>query len=254
MLIQICSDLHLEFIQNRHWIRENPLVPKGDILIIAGDTFYINDQMGTLDFIKKASDDFKAVYLIPGNHEYYGGYDVSTGLVLTREAIKSNVFLVNNYAETIDGVHFIFSTLWSRIQKNILAVLRGMTDFRKIYYQDKKLTIDHFNELHDACFEFIKREVERDAEREGKKVVVTHHLPSSLCTVDEFKNSLLNDAFCVEKTNFILNSNIEYWIYGHSHRNIKDFEIASTKMVTNQLGYMGLQEHHSFNLEKVLSV
>ena len=71
MLVQICSDLHLELVQNRNWILENPLVPKGDILIIAGDTFYINDQMGTLDFIKKVSDDFKAVYLIPGNHEFY---------------------------------------------------------------------------------------------------------------------------------------------------------------------------------------
>ncbi|MFC4634346.1 metallophosphoesterase [Dokdonia ponticola] len=250
MLVQICSDLHLELVQNRNWILENPLVPKGDILIIAGDTFYINDQMGTLDFIKKVSDDFKAVYLIPGNHEYYGGYDVSTGLVSTREAIRSNVFLVNNHTETIDGVYFIFSTLWSRIQKNILAVLRGMTDFRKIQYQNKKLTIDHFNALHDACFEFIKSEVQR----EGKKVVVTHHLPSELCMAAEFKNSLLNDAFCVEKTNFILNSNIDYWIYGHSHRNLKDFEIGSTKMMTNQFGYMGLQEHYSFNLEKIISV
>lgn len=250
MLVQICSDLHLELVQNRNWIRDNPLVPKGDVLIIAGDTFYINDQMGTLDFIKKVSDDFKAVYLIPGNHEYYGGYDVSTGLMSTKESIKSNVFLVNNYAETIDGVHFIFSTLWSRIQRNILAVMNGMTDFRKIYYQNKKLTVDHFNELHDACFEFIKNEVQR----EGKKVVVTHHLPSYLCMAAEFKNSLLNDAFCVEKTNFILNATIDYWIYGHSHRNLKNFEIGATKMITNQLGYIALQEHYSFHPEKVLSI
>ncbi|MFT5891015.1 MAG: putative phosphohydrolase [Dokdonia sp.] len=250
MLVQICSDLHLELAQNRNWILENPLVPKGDILIIAGDTFYINDQVGTLDFIKKVSDDFKAVYLIPGNHEYYGGYDVSTGLLSTRESIKSNVFLVNNCTENIDGVHFIFSTLWSKIQRNIPAVMRGMTDFRKIHYQNQQFTTHHFNELHDACFEFIKREVKKEV----KKVIVTHHLPSYLCMADEFKNSLLNDAFCVEKTDFILNSEIDYWVYGHSHRNLKDFEIGGTKMVTNQLGYIGYHEHTLFNVEKVLSI
>ncbi|WP_299683680.1 metallophosphoesterase [uncultured Dokdonia sp.] len=250
MFIQICSDLHLEFIQNRTWIKDHPLVPKGDILVIAGDTFYIDEKLGALDFIKKVSDDFEAVYIVPGNHEYYGGYNIATALQTTHESISKNVFLVNNYSETINGVHFVFSTLWSRIQKNILAIMRGMTDFRKIQFNKEKFTINHFNEIHDACFEFIKREVKK----EGKKIVVTHHLPSNLCNVNEFKDSVLNDAFCVDKTNFILNSTIDYWVYGHSHRNLKDFKIGNTQMITNQLGYIGKMEHSRFNLEKVIEL
>ncbi|SDI01294.1 hypothetical protein SAMN04488062_12018 [Flavobacterium omnivorum] len=35
--IQYCSDLHLEFLDNRKWVLENPIIPKGDILILAGD-------------------------------------------------------------------------------------------------------------------------------------------------------------------------------------------------------------------------
>ena len=250
MLVQICSDLHLEFAQNRDWIRAHPLVPKAEILLIAGDTYYINEKLNTLDFIKRVSDQFKAVYLVPGNHEYYDGFDTATAIGTMFESITSNVFLVNNYTTQIDDVQFVFSTLWSTIQKNILAIMNGMTDFRRIQFENERFTVHHFNQLHEACFEFIKEAVNRN----GKKIVVTHHLPSVLCNAEEFKNSLLNDAFCVEKTNFILNSTIDYWVYGHSHRNLNDFKIGTTQMVTNQLGYVGKNEHTTFSLEKVIEI
>lgn len=96
MNIQICSDLHLEFNENRKWIKENPLTPSGDILIIAGDTYYLEDQIRQLDFIKQVSDEFQATYLIPGNHEYYNGYNVATAMEPTFEKLRDNVILVNN--------------------------------------------------------------------------------------------------------------------------------------------------------------
>lgn len=36
--LQYISDLHLEFPDNREWLKENMIIPKGDILLIAGDT------------------------------------------------------------------------------------------------------------------------------------------------------------------------------------------------------------------------
>lgn len=47
----------------------------------------------------------------------------------------------------------------------------------------------------------------------------------------------MNNAYVTELGNFIADSRIDYWIYGHSHANI-DTEINSTKIVTNQLGYL----------------
>lgn len=250
MRVQICSDLHLELKQNRDWLQEHPLVPRGDILIIAGDTFYLDEDYGALDFIKKISDDFKMTYIIPGNHEYYGGYDIATAYEATRIEIKKNVVLVNNITERIEGVDFIFSTLWSDIQKNIPEVLRGMTDFRRINYKGEQFTIDRFNDIHKACFDFIAKEVKK----EGKKIVITHHLPSETCNAEEFKGSILNDAFCVDKTHFIEKSDIDYWIYGHSHRNLPDVNIGGTTMVTNQLGYIGYFEHRTFNPSKIIEI
>lgn len=250
MRIQICSDLHLEFKGNRDWLNRNPLIPKGEILIIAGDTYYLEKDFGELDFINKVSEDFEVVYLILGNHEYYGGFDVSTGLGPTIEKIKENVFLLNNKTVEINNVSFIFSTMWSKIHRNILGIMRGMADFTQINYQGGKFTVNHFNELHEQAFGFLSQEIKKD----GKKIVVTHHLPSNECNIDEFKGSDLNEAFCVDLTKFIFDHEIDCWIYGHSHRNLKDFEIGNTLMVTNQLGYVNWGEHHTFNYEKVVEV
>lgn len=125
-----------------------------------------------------------------------------------------------------------------------------MVDFRRIKFQNEKFNINQYNELHKIAFEFISNEVLSD----GKKIVITHHLPSSKCNIEEFKNSPLNEAFCVEKTNFISNHEIDYWVYGHSHRNLSNFLINNTKMVTNQFGYLGWNEHKSFNYGKVIEI
>ena len=65
----------------------------------------------------------------------------------------------------------------------------------------------------------------------------------------EFKNSRINGAFTVELGNFIASNDIDYWIYGHSHRNIDD-TIGSTRCVSNQLGYVRSGEHRTFDLQK----
>ena len=46
---------------------------------------------------------------------------------------------------------------------------------------------------------------------------------------------------------------IDYWIYGHSHRNI-DGEIGGTKIVSNQLGYVFANEHGTFSPDKFIEL
>ena len=83
--------------------------------MVAGDCFYLGDDYDSYHFIRRVADEFEAVYILPGNHEYYGGYDVATALQATFEAIKENIFLVNNTSIEVQGVRLIFSTMWSLI-------------------------------------------------------------------------------------------------------------------------------------------
>ena len=141
MKIQFCSDLHLEFSSNRKWLKAHPLQALGDVLLIAGDTYYLNRNYKKLDFIKKIADEFEQVYLIPGNHEYYEEFDVSTALDPFELSIFDNVTMLNNKAIELGGIKLIFSTFWSLIKENIGPVMHGMVDFKRIKYQTERFNI-----------------------------------------------------------------------------------------------------------------
>ena len=82
---------------------------------------------------------------------------------------------------------------------------------------------------------------------------VTHHVPSFQLASPDFKGSRINGAFTVELGEYIEAIPIEYWIYGHSHRNI-DKIIGKTRCVTNQLVYISHNEHLMFDLGKMIEV
>ena len=155
--------------------------------------------------------------------------------------ILPNVHYYQNKVVRIDNVDFILSTLWSHIRpEDEYFVHRGMNDFRQILYNGRRFTPADFNAEHEKCLEYIKQSVaESTAER---IVVVTHHLPSMAVVAPEHKGSLLNSAFATELGNYIADSHIDAWIFGHSHAN-EEAIIGNTRLVCNQLGYVYYNEH-----------
>ena len=105
---------------------------------------------------------------------------------------------------------------------------------------------------HEKCLDFIKQSVaESTAEH---IVVVTHHLPTMAVVASEHKGNLLNSAFATELGDFIADSRIDAWIFGHSHANI-DATINNTRIVSNQLGYVYYRENlGGFDGRKVIEV
>lgn len=249
MKIQYASDLHLEFAENWRYLRDNPLQISGDILILAGDIGYIGDQnYQNHPFWDWVSENYQQVLVVPGNHEFYKYYDLSSVKDGCEGEICSNVHYYYNKVVRVEDVDFICSTLWAHIEdKDAHYTEQCITDFRRIMHGDKMLTCFDFNMEHDRCFQFIKKAVEKSTAKH--KVVITHHVPSFQLCAPEFEGSALNGAFTVEHENFIKDSGIDYWIYGHSHRNI-DKVIGSTLCVCNQLGYVFANEQSTFIPDK----
>ncbi len=252
MIIQYASDLHLEFSQNKKFLLENPLQPVGDILILAGDIVPFGSVEEHADFFNYIADHFQTTFWIPGNHEYYY-YDLATKSGILHEAIRSNVFLVNNISVISRNVRFIFSTMWSKITiAHQYAIERGMNDFRLISYKGRRFSTQDFNRLHEESMLFIRESLETKVSEQT--IVVTHHVPTFMNYPPMFKGDALNDAFAVELFGLIEAIGPAYWIYGHHHYNQPDFEIGSTILSSNQLGYVQNQEHRLFDTHKCLVI
>lgn len=252
MKIQYLSDLHFEFANNQEWLKENPIEPKGDILLVAGDTYHLGEKFTDPWLFDELSEKFEQVFLVPGNHEYYTGFDIAQTLDSLQIEIRPNVTLYHNHALEYNDVYFVFSTLWSKVIKNPAVVYKGMYDFRLIKFEGRPFTIAQYNELHDRSFDFIKNAMSKKSTE--KCIVMTHHLPSELCNATEFQGSALNEGFCTDLTDWIEEQPIDFWIYGHSHRNKKHFKIGGTHLLTNQLGYVDVSEHWMFRRDAVFSI
>ena len=258
--IQYVSDLHLEFPQNRQWIAKHPLEVTGNILIVAGDTAYLDlpdsksDTYSAYQFWDWASKNYSQVIVCFGNHDFYGYYDLATMPNGFCKEIRHNIHAYYNSVVHLDGIDIIVSTLWSKIKPyDAFLTEKNVSDFYRIKYNGHRLTADDFNLEHERCLAFIQQAIsESDAE---KIIVVTHHVPTQLCTAAEFLDSPINVAFTVELGDFIADSRIDYWIYGHSHRNIKA-QIGDTLIMSNQLGYVSDNEHlkNEFNPSAMIEV
>lgn len=248
--LQYASDLHLEFPENKEFLKQNPLQPVGEVLVLAGDIlpFAVMDKYK--DFFSYVSDHFETTYWLPGNHEYYH-FDITEKSGVLHEAIRSNVFLVNNTSVVQDNVKLIFSTLWSKITPGYQwQIERSLNDFQLIKHKGFRFSAEHYNQLHEDSLVFIQNELK--VVQSEKIAIFTHHCPTFLNYPEMYKGDILNEAFAVELYDMIEASNIDYWVYGHHHRNISEFIIGKSKLVTNQLGYVQRYENELFKTNKCI--
>jgi len=254
MKIQYASDLHLEFADNWRILKqEEPMNVCGDILVLAGDIGYLgDDNYQTHPFWDWASENYQQVIVALGNHEFYKFYNLSSmhdGLI---GEIRPNIHYYYNAVVHIQDIDIIVSTLWANITlEDAYITEHSVTDFRRILYGENILTFADFNREHKRCLEFIKQSVADSSAK--NKIVVTHHVPSFQLMSPEFLGSHINGAFTVELADYIATSGIDYWIYGHSHRNI-DKTIGTTRCVCNQFGYAFHNEHLTFDRNKIIEI
>ncbi len=252
MKIQYASDLHLEFRSNSEFILTNPLEITGDILLLAGDICYMNSEAHARHpFWDWAAENYQEVLLCPGNHEFYKGYDIATLPDGYCEFIRPNVRRLYNAVVTMGDTDIILSTLWAHIDaRDEIACAERVADFARIGYMGDCLMPADFNREHERCVRFLQQALASSKARH--KVVATHHLPSHLLLAPQFSGSRLNGAYVSDMTDFVATCGADFWIYGHSHRNINR-TIGATQCLSNQLGYVHIGEGFDFNHRSCIS-
>ncbi|HNJ67034.1 MAG TPA: metallophosphoesterase [Turneriella sp.] len=246
--VQYASDLHLEYPRNREFLEKNPLAPKGDILILAGDIITDKQRDKIAPLYEKWRGQFRQIISLPGNHEFYGG-EVMYCYPNYRTELAPNHILVNNETVVVDHVRFIVSILWTHIPEPKMARLeKASNDYRLIqYYKDdelqRRITAEAVNELHTLSRHFLETELMKPFV--GKTVVVTHHLPSYALMGFAAYNDVLK-YYCASNLNKLIKENdIDYWIFGHWHQSVQK-RMFNTMFVSNPLGYMTEEQHREF--------
>lgn len=238
---QLFSDIHLETFKSY------PIIPKlADYLFLAGDIGIIT-YSNYEHFFNYCSKNWKKVFYVIGNHEYYNKktYDTMNTKYKDFFAKYNNVHLLDNSSYELDEVVIIGSTLFSEINDT-----RELNDFNKIheYNADKTrkilLTKRTYNELHEKSKEYLIEQINNQTK---PMIIMTRFPPIQSNTSDKkydtqpmylkkyFASNILKDIMtknCKENIN-----KIKCWIFGHTHYS-NDFTYGTVRLISNQVGYI----------------
>jgi predicted phosphodiesterase len=258
MKIKLISDIHLEHSQTYETF---PYLGTGDILILAGDILcakhltkngFLNQLYRT--FLNDCSNNFRHVLYVLGNHEKYG-YNWEGAYNKIKEALPSNISLLENESIAIDNWTFIGFTFWTDFRNcNPLDMIESSTrinDYRSIQIGNnyRKLRPEDTYNFNQKSRTYLKEQLESLKEN---VFVISHHAPSFRSVPEKFRASKINSAYCNNMDEFIMDHpQIKYWVHGHTHTT-QDYNIDQCRVLCNPGGYPG--EHTNFNPEFILRI
>ena len=255
MKIQYASDLHLEFAENRFFIEDGGIEPVGEVLVLAGDVSYLGDKkMIKRQFFDWCAAHYKETLIVPGNHEFYHGYDIARTMENYEFSYRDNVRYLNNRSVVIGNTELFYTTLWTRISsQHLCEIQRGMNDFRHGILNSKRFCANDVDWLHERCLNWLATALA--ASNAKHKIIVTHHCPTLREEFNGYPGGALNTAFQVDLDSFIERCGVDHWIYGHTHyAGGSGTKIGNTKLLCNQLGYVFYNEHMAFDGRAVIEI
>ncbi len=251
---QYISDLHLEYYKNLNFENINFEKINGcDNLFLLGDIGCAYSDIYH-EFIQYCSENWKNVFVIFGNHEYFcKKQNIKTMEEIEKEVLKfpKNVYYLQNDYIYInkhnsivtknineencnDYIKIIGSILWSNINEYTASCTN---DYKYIYItRDKLLMPDDVRKMFKINREYILKEIESSI---CSTILLTHHGVHDLA--NGYYNG--NQVATGYVTNIVELSNMRNLIAcinGHTHSSI-DTKIPNTniKLLSNCYGYKG---------------
>ena len=237
-LIRPLNDLHNEF-------KEYDIPVMSDeantVLTLSGDIY---DRKYLMPWITSFCTRFKAVVIVLGNHDYWGG---STDLVIKshKQYIMDNnldnVHLLDCESVVIDGVVYYGGTMWTDFNKSDPLC---MMDYRSSkdcqYIRTRKYQIKWSAGEALSQHNRFKLNLQQTANLYNNVpiVVLSHHAPTHL-SIHPTHERGSNGSYASDLTDLIMNHpNIRLWHHGHTH-SFWDYIFGpyDQRVICNPLGY-----------------
>jgi predicted phosphodiesterase len=244
--LQIMSDLHIELLKEDPNI-EDYIIPKTDILVLAGDIgkIYKYDQLKI--FLEKLSVKFKHILYVLGNHEFYRINNIEEKeieeLIQDVENMKiKNLHILNRNSVIIQNICIIGCTLWSN----------AIIPIPKFIVRIKKMNNKYYNTLHLKDLNYIQYMINYCKNNKLKLVVITHHCPTYKLLENKENDDYIS-LYGSHLDHLLKNENIHTWIFGHNHKNFDYITENGTRLVSNQKG-KPKDNIQDFSKEKIIII
>jgi predicted phosphodiesterase len=245
MRLLVLSDLHVEHA---------PFVPAAqhdafDAVVLAGD---IGQATLALHWARRSFPGHPIIQ-VAGNHEYFDAVLEPALDAMRAVARRLDIQLLECDEVVLDGIAFLGCTVWtdyrlherpgrpvSMSAENAMAgARRAMLDYRLIEVADRaeppgRRRFEPIDSvvIHEASRAWLAERLARPSA--GRRVVVTHHLPSWHSVSVDFAAAPSNPAFASDLD--ALFAGVDLWIHGHTHSS-HDYLAAGCRVVCNPRGY-----------------
>ncbi|KAI1086123.1 Metallo-dependent phosphatase-like protein [Rostrohypoxylon terebratum] len=244
--VQILSDLHLELNQQYSSFAIPISAP---FLILGGDIGRLTDYEGYLNFVMVQASRYQKVFLVLGNHEFYGlSYEsgIEEARRLAQEpCLAGKLILLDRmrWDDPDSDLTVLGCTLWSEIPDRDRNVVESrINDFRMI----RGWNAQRHNEAHLAEVDWLRNQVAQAASHGGGEIprrilVVTHHAPCIKGTSrPEDAHNPWSSAFSTDLVARGGWDDVKVWVFGHTHYSTR-FMKQGIEIVANQRGYVLLE-------------
>jgi predicted phosphodiesterase len=275
MKVQIISDLHLDYYEtkNKKILFENIIKPETEYLFLTGDVCKIN-CIYFEPFLKYISKNWKKVFYVLGNHEYYQEsntikcYDKLNNIYKKKFLNYPNIYFFSNIKKCIYHIYhdnilylLIGNTMWSKCKN------RGINDTTHIYKDlTSKIDYNWMCQQYNDCLTNLKpsnynnyiSNIQKLYPNSQLKFILLTHFPISKYEITSWngyhsENNNIHTYFCndindAQKINGELNK-YDIMIGGHTHYsydinlNILDKNI---RFISNQKGYPDEKYNNNF--------
>lgn len=265
-MIQYVSDIHLETYKNSAAVSFSKILkPVAPYLALCGDIGYPGTPLYE-PFLRYCSENFKHVFYIAGNHEFYNDLTrlksflknsidepTTSALDFSLDTYEARIQKIREICNRFPNIHFleketyeipdtdivvIGCTLWTKLKITNPYVLRSFNDFYRIVSDNNNLltpkTYDDWNQEH---LNFLGEAIYKN---DGKRIVVlTHHCPTYDIITENYRSNdyhQMNSFFANSDLGTLFDNNIKAWICGHTH-GCNKIEVNGTIVATNTFGY-----------------